>query len=184
MVQTREERFGEVESGRRGGRRTRLGGVHRLIGLAVSGVDLPLDVGRQGRASHSLQDLLKIPGGFQPDLTDGGTGIVQHTNRQQLRKNGEEVAGAGPAARLEQGPPDLTLESIQQQHLDLPSRLLDGRQPGGQDSGVVQHQEIPLRHEIGEIGEPGVLPGAGLPAEHHQSRGEWGRCAMRRRGSS
>ncbi len=175
MVQAGEERLGEVESCGRGRGRARPGSVHRLIGLAVPGIDLPPNVGRKRRPSHLLQDLLKISRRFEPDLADSRAGIVQHANRQQFGMNGQQVAGASPAARLEQGAPDVILECIQQQHLDSPSRLLDGRQPGGQHPGVVQHQEVPLRHEIGEVGEPGVLPGADLPADHHQPRTVAGR---------
>ena len=92
-------------------------------------------------------------------LPDGHLELV--TGPLGAQRGARREPATRPHQRLPDGRPSLlALPPLEQQHLGGAAGLLAEVQPGGQDTGGVDHQQVAGFEQVGQVGHgPGVLRG-------------------------
>ena len=156
--QTVEHGLVEMQTGGRRGHGAGLGGVDGLVAGFVPAVGAVRDVGGQGHAAVAFQEFQHGGGKVQleqfvpaaPDLgLEGAVGQDQACAR----------AGRLAGAHMRQGAPGFG--DAFDQDLDLSAAVLAAAQPGLDDAGVVEDQQVARAQQTGQVGELTVVQAAG-----------------------
>jgi hypothetical protein len=157
----------EVQAGGRRGHRARIAREHRLVAGLVAPLRRAADVWRQRhRAVRLEQRLERVFAGIELELEQvrrarghgrpGGVGEAQPGSGAG-RLAGAHVGEKAPLAGL-----------ALDQHLGAPAARLARREPRLDHPGVVEHQQIARRQQLGEIGESAVGQRPAGAVEHQQ----------------
>ena len=160
----------EVQAG--GGRRDGAGfaRVHGLVAGVVAGVGLVRDVGRQRRGAVGVQQVQHRTG--KADVEQLAL-AAQHHGVEGVGQ-AQPHAGAGRLAGAHVGQGAVGLGDALDQHLDLAAGGLVAVQPGLDDAGVVEDQQVAGPQQAGQVGEAPVMQLAGVIQVQQPAAGAFG----------
>lgn len=169
--------WGEVEAGRGCGYGPGVPGVDRLVSLPVGlrgGTFGTLDVGGQGQLAVEGSEVEDV--GFEAELAMSLVVLGEDSGRKWGGRGTkvEEGAWADPFSRAEEGPPGPGRGFLEEEDFNGAADAatpvhFSSPEPGGDDLGVVEDEEIPGVEMVEEGAELGEGPGAGRPVEDQQS---------------
>jgi len=149
----------EMQTGGRRGHGAGLGGVDGLVAGFVLAVGAVRDVGRQGHAAVAFQEFQARGRGspssntFVPAPPD--LGLEGAVGQNQSCARAWRLAGA----HMRQGAPGLG--DAFDQDFDLTAAVLAAAQPGLDDAGVVEDQQVARAQQAGQVDELPVVQAAG-----------------------
>ena len=158
-----------MEAGCGSGSAAQLLGVDSLILALV--VQLLGDIGRQRHLAELVQLLVEGLG----VVVEGDELIavfqrLVHDGRQAAVAKADLGTGLHPLAGLCKALPLVALHLPQEQQLaDSAGGLLDAHDAGGQDFGVVDHQQVARLEVFGQVVEDAVLDAVVFLAQDHQA---------------
>ena len=159
--------FREVQACRRGGCAAAFVGIDRLVFIRV--FHLFMDVRRKRHFADLIDDVVEIA--FVSELDDASTeiGPVFYGPRQSFREFNRRPR-QGLLSRLDQDFPAVIADGRQQQDFDLAaSRNPLAVEPGRDDAGVIEDQDIAFVQFVDEVVEILVFDGARLTVIEHEA---------------
>lgn len=117
--------------------------VNGLIIGAVGGRDFALDIMRQRQRAHHRQQLLHRPAAFQFDDRPPRPLKANHAQRRTVFEQ-QPGAGRHRAMRPHQRQPRARriIRRADEQQYHLAAAFLAHQQPGWEDPGIVEHQDV------------------------------------------